>query len=324
MTGREENKLKTDNKTKEKLEKQPAIMKEYFIYLSNNGKDSAQTRRVFIASAIRFSNWLVDNGTNTFRVDSWKKITPGIINRYLLEIGENVKPKTKADYYIHLKLFFNFLKCMEYIDNSPFDSDKIPKQKFNYNENVVYLTKKEIEKAKESIRRNEGNNSLMYETIFTLAYKTGVRITALTEINIDDININEGIIKITDKENYTRDVYVGESTIDLIDRYLKYRMNLSPVKTNALFVSRKGSVGEYKRVSYHNVLAVIKSNTEFTGKHITPHKLRDTCAMLVYEKTHDIYLTGEVLGHRNIENTRKYAKVTEQRRRETASFLDKI
>lgn len=323
MKGREENKIKIDNQIKEKLMDQPRVLYEYFAYLSNNGRDSAPTRRVFIYGIIRFCNWLKENGYNVSITSGWKRITPGVINTYLLEIGANVKQKTKASYYEHIKLFFEFLYSMDYIEVNPFDGNKIPKQKYSEENHIEYLTEEEIVAVKEHIRENEGINSLLFETIFTLAYKTGIRITALTEINIDDINISNNSIEVTDKENYTRDVFIGSSTAELLKKYLRFRESL-PTESNALFVIKDWGPKGYVRIPYKRVHRMILRNTEFTGKHITPHKLRDTCAMLVYEETHDIYLTGEVLGHKNFENTKKYAKVTEKRRREAADFLDKI
>lgn len=324
MKGREENKIKIDEKIKEGLKDQPQILMEYFAYLSNNGRDSAPSRLVFINSAKRFCAWLKDNGFNVNRKNVFNSVTPGDINRFFLEIGEGLKQKTKADYYVNIKLFFTFLYNMEYIKNNPFDGNKIPKQKYSQKENIVYLTKDEIVKVKNYIREYEDEEyKLVYETIFTLAYKTGIRITALTEINISDINIEDESIEVTDKENYTRDVFPGKNTMELIKEYLKWRKSLT-IDSDALFVGRKTPCDKYSRISYTRIHNMLKRAGKYIGKNITPHKLRDTCAMLVYEDTHDIYLTGEVLGHKQINNTRKYAKVTEQRRRETANFLDNI
>ena len=324
MTGREENKIITDNKMREKVKREPEAIRNFFEYLCNSGRDSAQTRKVFVNTTIRFSDWVMEQlDIDLYSKKNWKKITPEIINRYLLEAGKNIKPKTKADYHVALNKFFDFLFIMGYINKNPFDGNKVPKQKYSYTENVVYLTEEEIEQTKINIRENE-KNGLLYEVIFTLLYKTGIRITALTEINIDDINISDRSIRVTDKENYTRDVFIGDSMIELLKRYFREYRDKVPSYTNAAFVYYSTQKHKYVRVSTRRIDEVIVRNTEFTGKHIPPHKLRDTCAMLVYEKTHDIYLTGEVLGHKNFENTRKYARVTEQRRRETANFLDNI
>ena len=65
-----------------------------------------------------------------------------------------------------------------------------------------------------------------------------------------------------------------------------------------------------------------KMLSEETGKKITPHKMRATCATRLYESTGDIYLVQQQLGHKSIENTKRYAKVSDEKRREAASILD--
>ena len=64
--------------------------------------------------------------------------------------------------------------------------------------------------------------------------------------------------------------------------------------------------------------------TNNINKHITPHKLRSTCATTTYKKTGDIYLTASVIGHKNIQNTRRYAMVDESERKAAALKLDSI
>ena len=66
----------------------------------------------------------------------------------------------------------------------------------------------------------------------------------------------------------------------------------------------------------------IKRYTKGINKHITPHKMRSTCAMKLYDKTGDIYLTAQQLGHANIKNTMIYAKATDEKRRMAAEILD--
>ena len=72
------------------------------------------------------------------------------------------------------------------------------------------------------------------------------------------------------------------------------------------------------------VRQLIKRNTYNIDKNITPHKMRATCATRLYEQTGDIYLVQQQLGHKSINNTRRYAKVSEQKRRDAAYILDAI
>ena len=70
----------------------------------------------------------------------------------------------------------------------------------------------------------------------------------------------------------------------------------------------------------------MKSATREAGidKNITPHKMRSTCGMNLYNKTGDIYLTQNVLGHSNIKNTMIYVKATEKQQRAAVNTLDSL
>ena len=63
---------------------------------------------------------------------------------------------------------------------------------------------------------------------------------------------------------------------------------------------------------------------EGTGKKLTPHKMRATCATRLYEQTGDIYLVQQQLGHKNIKNTERYAKVSDQKMTEAANILNNL
>ena len=69
---------------------------------------------------------------------------------------------------------------------------------------------------------------------------------------------------------------------------------------------------------------VAKYTKGITDKHITPHKLRSTCATNIYEKTGDIYLVADVLGHSNLANTRRYTAVSNEKRKQAAKAMDDI
>ena len=73
MTGREENKIITDNKMREKVKSEPEAIRNFFEYLCNSGRDSAQTRKVFVNTIIRFSNWVMDQlDINLYTKKNWK------------------------------------------------------------------------------------------------------------------------------------------------------------------------------------------------------------------------------------------------------------
>ena len=119
-------------------------------------------------------------------------------------------------------------------------------------------------------------------------------------------------------------VYFGDEVEAALLEYIEHRTEIfKPIDedADALFISSKN-----RRISVRAVELLVKKYAMLTTtvKHITPHKLRSTCATTTYKHTGDIYLTASVLGHKNIQNTRRYAAVADSERKTTATKLDNI
>ena len=153
--------------------------------------------------------------------------------------------------------------------------------------------------------------------IITLGCATGLRVSAIRNIDIEDIDFNSKIIHVIEKGNKKRDICIGDNTIRIIKTWMEDRQRIYGNNSGALFMSQKKN-----RMAVRTIEEMIHNAAKGIDKHITPHKMRSTCAMRLYEKTGDIYLTAQQLGHENISNTMKYAKATEERRREAAELLD--
>lgn len=116
-------------------------------------------------------------------------------------------------------------------------------------------------------------------------------------------------------------VYFGEEVEEALLNYLEVRENITPVagNENALFYST-----QRKRIGVQAVENMVKKYAReiTTTKKITPHKLRSTYGTSLYKETGDIYLVADVLGHKDVNTTRKhYAAMDEDRRRKAASAV---
>jgi site-specific recombinase XerC len=136
-------------------------------------------------------------------------------------------------------------------------------------------------------------------------------------IDIDDINMKENYINVNEKGDINKKVYISDNTKDSLKRWIEDRSNMVDETERALFICQ----GNH-RISTRSVERKFNKITQGTSKHITPHKMRATCATKLYEQTGDIYLVQQQLGHKNIENTKRYAKVSETKMREAANILD--
>lgn len=151
--------------------------------------------------------------------------------------------------------------------------------------------------------------------ILTLMLGTGIRVSECVGIDLKDVDFNNSRVKVTRKGGYESYVYFGDEVTDALTDYLEERKHIEPVSgyENALFLS-----SQKKRMSVRSVEMLVKKYSEgvIPLKHITPHKLRSTYGTELYRETGDIYLVADVLGHSDVNTTRKhYADMDEDRRR---------
>jgi len=137
-------------------------------------------------------------------------------------------------------------------------------------------------------------------------------------IDINHINFDINGIKIVRKGGNEEIVYFGDEVREVLLNYLKTKGDVP--QEGALFLSMQN-----KRISTRAVQNLVKkySDVALSGfKNISPHKLRSTYGTTLYQETGDIYLVASVLGHKNVDTTRKhYAKMDENRRRQAANIV---
>lgn len=173
------------------------------------------------------------------------------------------------------------------------------------------LTKKELEYHKKTKIRDVA--------ILTLLLGTGIRVSECVGIDITDINFDVGGIKIRRKGGFEVVIYFGDEVeIALLD-YLEERERTIPEEghENALFLSLQN-----RRISVRSVEKLVKkyASRVTSLKKITPHKLRSTYGTMLYQETGDIYLVADVLGHSDVNTTRRhYAALEDSRRRSAAN-----
>mgnify|MGYP002622286203 CR=1 FL=1 len=318
MNGRQENTFKTENAIILKLKKHPVIISDYYYSLTEK---TAQTKKVYIDHIIEYFSYLKTNRFNVDSVSSFKRIKKADIDAYIAfsryskrngVVRENGVSIIRSRIYA-LKSFFDYLVDNDYIDINPCDKVKLPS--INKDISVTYLTEEEISVVKQRICEQDKywKRDL---AIFVLGVRTGLRITSIREINIEDIDFDEKCITVTEKGNKQRVVYFGDDTKRILNDWIGVRPKSN---TNALFVSNRGN-----RISYTIPKRILDMYANDFNKRITCHKMRSTCATNTYNKTGDIYLTADVLGHKNLSNTRRYTNISANNRKKAAAILDEL
>jgi len=157
--------------------------------------------------------------------------------------------------------------------------------------------------------------------ILTLMLGTGIRISECVGLNISDFNFETNGFKVTRKGGDQEILYFGDEVRKALLQYLEERKNIQPQKghEDAMFLSL-----QRRRISHRALQNLVKKYAALVTplKRITPHKLRSTYGTNLYQETGDIYLVADVLGHKDVNTTRKhYAAISEDKRRMAARII---
>lgn len=227
-----------------------------------------------------------------------------------------------------LKSFYKYYYCSELIQTNPAALVPLPKQhekeiiRLDADEVAILLDQVELgEKLTKNQQRYHEKTKLRDIALLTLLLGTGIRVSECVGLDIDNVDFKNNGIKIRRKGGYETVVYFGDEVADALHDYLEKRYHIIPLEghENALFLSMQN-----RRITVRAVENLVKKYaSNVTGlKKITPHKLRSTYGTSLYQETGDIYLVADVLGHKDVNTTRKhYAAIGDNRRRMAAKAV---
>ena len=157
--------------------------------------------------------------------------------------------------------------------------------------------------------------------LITLLLGTGIRVSECVGLDVEDLDFREMRIKVVRKGGNEAYVYFSPEVEAALKKYLEVRSSVVPAQghEHALFYST-----QKKRMTVRSVENLVEkyASSVTTTKKITPHKLRSTYGTALYRETGDIYLVADVLGHKNVDTTRRhYAAMDDDRRRSAATAV---
>lgn len=227
-----------------------------------------------------------------------------------------------------LRSFYNYFYRNELIEKNP--AALVPMPKLHQKE-IVRLDADEVAILLDTVESGEKltKQQLHYHqktkirdvALLTLLLGTGIRVSECVGIDLQDIDFKNNGIKICRKGGYEAVIYFGDEVETALIDYLEQRNHIIPAEghENALFLSMQN-----RRISVRAVEKLVKKYSSLVTnlKKITPHKLRSTYGTSLYRETGDIYLVADVLGHKDVNTTRKhYAAVEDDRRRRAANVV---
>ena len=301
----------------------PPIFTEFYVDMQGDGK-SMTTIKNYIEYVVHFMNYVTHNTPNDkFYLD----VTPLQIKKYIISLstkkdGDNIS-KTSDDYqalrWSAINTFFKFLMFNNCITQNPMEKTKRPQ--VNTEHTVTYLSKSEIAQVMNSIEQNYTGNMLTRDkAIIGLALATGIRVSALVQINLEDVDLEHNSIKVIEKRMKTRTLYFGDNTKSLLEDWIKVRNECyEKVETDALFLSQWK-----RRITVQGVRNLVTKYTKDINKHITPHKLRATAATQAVAAGISVQTIQNMYGHSSIQTTMRYVKALDKDRVEAVKTMDKL
>ena len=234
--------------------------------------------------------------------------------------------KTKSRKFASVRALLKYFFKKDKISSNV--ADKVTPPKLREKE-IIRLEIDEVSNLLNEVESGQGltkNEKIFHKitekrdvAILTLFLGTGIRISELVGLDIDDIDFKQNAFTITRKGGNRVILYFPDEVKTALLSYLDTRLDNPNVSENekALFLSLHN-----KRICIRQVEKLVKKYSQVVTplKHITPHKLRSTFGTNLYKETGDIYVVADVLGHKDVNTTKKYyAAITDDIRRNAAN-----
>ena len=277
------------------------VVRSFIDELKSDKKLSKNTLESYGRDIKQFLTFLHDNNIDFKNVKKANVISYVI---YLQKQGKAVASISRC--LASIRAFYHILvknRIVSYDPTLDLESPRIEKK------TPQILTIDEVEKFL-SLPNGSDTKGVRDKAMLELLYATGIRVSELISLNIDDINIDLGCIKCNGTKE--RIIPIGKIAIAAIENYLKnYRKILQKGKNdNALFLNFHGErmtrQGFWKIVKYYASIAKIE-------KEITPHTLRHSFAAHLIENGADLKSVQQMLGHSDISTTQVYAEMFKSR-----------
>lgn len=335
MQGRLENQLKAEKRISEILKTLPKEVKEYYINFSSNSE--YRSCQSYIEKLRKFLLWYANEENIDVMDIDFTKITDLEIANYLKKIEfKNTKEGMKYTSFSYrkqiwsiLNSFFNFLDKKRYITNNPVRLVDRPTKKDKVSH--IFLKQEDLDAMIQAVINGAGSEkakahqkewkerdlAILYTFIFT-----GMRVSALSEIDLNRIDFENNVIEVTDKENKKNTYTMPGKLKDILLTWIEKRNEiLGDIECDALFISR------YKERINPNTIRYLtkKFSNEALGKEVSPHRIRAAFGNIIYEKTHDIEMTSRAMKHEGVQTTRIYMESDEMKvNNKVANILENI
>ncbi|MCY3793552.1 MAG: tyrosine recombinase XerC [Gammaproteobacteria bacterium] len=263
-------------------------LRGFLDYLAFEKRYSAHTLKAYQRDIEQFA---AANGA------AWGEVQPNQVSSMVAKLrSRGASPRTCQRLLSSLRSFFRYLEKQGIVNANPAASIRSPKRRNRLPNTLdADLTAKLFDfKPRNALEKRD-------LAMIELLYGSGIRLSELVRIDIRDLNLANGLVRVTGKGEKTRIVPLGTQSIAAIESYLATRSGVEP--SAALFVTRAG-----KRVSRRTVQQRVKrwGQARLGSNVLHPHLLRHSFASHVLESSGDLRAVQEMLGHADIATTQIY------------------
>lgn len=258
--------------------------------------------------------------------------------------GAEITNGAKACRWFALKRFSEFLNAYGYIPENYMLKVKRPKrteseQTMSKREHGV-LSAEEVQVLMRRLNRDinisygeEYDMAVRNLAIFYLFFTTGIRQNALIALDLDDVDLEDKSLRVTDKGRKSRMYDLSDGCVEALKNWLIIRAKdeYNETEQDAVFITHKYKYGYghpksrgYGRIDPWDLDVLVKEKTAFTGRTLSPHKLRATYGTQLYNKTKDIYFVQSCMGHASPTTTEKYIRGIHGNTKKASNIMDDI
>ncbi len=275
-------------------------------FLQEEYKYSNNTTAAYKNDLGQFSKFLQSGG---YSVTSWSDVTPEIVDEYVDHMKEQVYASSSvARKVAAVKSFFNFLFARGIIEENPTTNVDSPKVKKRLPKT---LTSDDIGKLIQAPRQKRSPKHLRDAALLTILYNTGMRVTEVVSLRIDDVNLQNGTLQCYGKDGQVRELPLDTDTritvADYLDNGRQYLVKNKDEE--ALFLNHRGQ--QLTRQGLWLIIKAYAKKSNLSGE-VTPHTLRHSFAAHKLHDGSDLQEVQRLLGHANISTTQIYTQLSEE------------
>ncbi len=234
-----------------------------------------------------------------------EKVDYLLLRKYLAMLKEkNLKSRSVGRRLSSLRSFFRFLIREGYLKNNPIAGISSPKQEKHL---PLFLTEEEVIKLLAAVKP-VGERDFRDTAVMETFYSTGIRVSELVGLNIEDVDFIAGAVKVLGKGRKERIVPIGDQALSTIRVYLEKRKKAQD--TGAVFLNKNG-----KRITDRGIRNIIEKYIRIASiRHgVSCHTLRHSFATHLLNRGADLRSVQELLGHANLSTTQIYTHLTTEK-----------